>query len=75
MISIRATSSNGGQYVCFQGTAENCTYFSKERYELLNIYFSRGPNLLKFKELLRSENEDCLIRLSKFVKIIMDKFS
>ena len=53
----------------------NCTYFSKERYELLNIYFSRGPNLLKFKELLRSENEDCLIKLSKFVKIIMDKFS
>ncbi|MCU7800877.1 MAG: reverse transcriptase family protein [gamma proteobacterium symbiont of Lucinoma myriamae] len=52
-----------------------CTYFSSERNELLKAYFYKRPNILKFSELLTSNNEACLKRLSKFVNIIMNKFS
>ena len=41
---------------------------------LKNIFYKR-PNLIKFKELLTTENVKLLIKLSDFVKIIMKKFS
>ena len=38
-------------------------------------YFYKCPNIIKFKELLSTENENLLIKLSCFIKIIMKKFA
>ena len=37
--------------------------------------FYKRPNVIKFKELLSTDNVKDLIQLSKFVDIIMKKFS
>ena len=52
-----------------------CPYFSHERANFLKPYFYRRPNIVKYKDLLSSKNKNTLLKLSKFVKIIMNKFS
>ena len=51
-----------------------CNNFKSERKDFLMPYFYKRPNIIKFKELLSTENEN-LIKLSCFVDIIMKKFS
>ena len=52
-----------------------CNHFKSERKNFLMPYFYKRPNIIKFKELLSTENENLLIKLSCFIKIIMKKFS
>ena len=52
-----------------------CYHFKSERKNFLMPYFYKRPNIIKFKELLSTENENLLIKLSCFIKIIMKKFS
>ena len=51
-----------------------CSFFLTDRQSLLDRYFYKRPNIIKFKELLTIKNELKLIRLAKFVKIIMKLF-
>lgn len=52
-----------------------CNYFKSERQQLLKPYYCKNPNIIKFKELLSTDNITLLVKLSKFVGIIMKKFS
>ena len=52
-----------------------CNHFKSERKNFLMPYFYKHPNIIKFKELLSTENENLLIKLSCFTEIIMKKFS
>ena len=52
-----------------------CSHFNSDRKQFLKPYFYKRPNMIKFKELLTTENGKLLIKLSDFVKIIMKKFS
>ena len=51
-----------------------CPIFHAQRQSHLKQYYIRRPNMLKFGELLKSENLSILTKLSKFTKIIMDTF-
>ncbi|MCU7801540.1 MAG: hypothetical protein KZQ70_15755, partial [gamma proteobacterium symbiont of Lucinoma myriamae] len=51
-----------------------CSYFDTERKQFLKPYFYKRPNIIKFKELLSSNNVTLLKKLSKFVDIIMETF-
>ena len=52
-----------------------CPYFANEREEFLKTYYYRRPNIIKYKNLLTCNNKPTLIKLSKFMKIIMEKFN
>ena len=52
-----------------------CKVFEPERKRLLKPYFYTRPNMLKFKDLLCSDNMAILNKLSEFVKVIMSKFT
>ncbi|MEW8546068.1 MAG: reverse transcriptase family protein [Candidatus Thiodiazotropha sp.] len=52
-----------------------CPFFANERKELLKKYYYTRPNILKYKDLLTSKNKSELVNLSKFMKLIMNKFS
>ena len=52
-----------------------CDYFTSDRKLYLKPYFYVKPNIRKYRELFTSTNETTLIKLSKFVAIIMEKFS
>lgn len=51
-----------------------CPHFKLERLKYLKPYYYRRPNMLKFGELLRSNKVSVLIRLSKFIEIILRLF-
>ena len=51
-----------------------CPYFANDRINFLKPYFYRRPNILKYKDLLSNKNKTILLKLSKFVKIIMNAF-
>ena len=52
-----------------------CNHFKSERKNFLMPYFYKRPNIIKFKELLSTENENLLIKLSCFIEIIIKTFS
>ena len=52
-----------------------CDFFKSDRKLYLKLYFYVKPNIRKYRELFTSTNEATLIKLSKFVAIIMEKFS
>ena len=52
-----------------------CPYFANDRKEYLKSYYYKRPNILKFNELMSSRNRQTLIKLSKFVDIIMKHFA
>ena len=52
-----------------------CDFFKSDRKLYLKPYFYVKPNNRKYRELFTSTNEATLIKLSKFVAIIMEKFS
>ena len=49
-------------------------FFKSDRKLYLKPYFYVKPNICKYRELFNSTNEATLIKLSKFVAIIMEKF-
>ena len=51
-----------------------CPFFLNERKQYIDPYYFRRPNILKYSQLLNITNESKLIRLSKFMKIIMKSF-
>ena len=52
-----------------------CTFFENERKHFLKPYYYTRPNIIKFKNLLGSKNKMLLTKLSKFMKLIMNKFA
>lgn len=48
-----------------------CTYFKQERKSLIDQYFYKSPNILKFKELLQISDQEKIASLSRFMRIIM----
>ena len=52
-----------------------CDFFKSGRKLYLKPYFYVKPNIRKYRELFTSTNEATLIKLSKFVAVIMEKFS
>ena len=52
-----------------------CKFFESGRKHLMKPYFYTRPNMLKFNDLLRSDNIAILKKLSEFVKVIMSKFT
>ena len=52
-----------------------CDSFTSDRKLYLKPYFYVKPNIRKYRELFTSTNEATLIKLPKFVAIIMEKFS
>ena len=52
-----------------------CDFFKSDRKLYLKPYFYVKPNIRKYRELFTSTDEATLIKLSKFVAIIMEKFS
>lgn len=51
-----------------------CPFFANERKKFLKPYYCTGPNIIKYKDLLTCRNKSVLLKLSKFMKLIMDKF-
>ena len=52
-----------------------CPYFEHDRTTLLKPYYYTRPNIIKYKELMTNKNTNEQINLSKFMKIIMNKFA
>ena len=52
-----------------------CPYFKQDRLRLIPACYWERPNILKYRNLLCSNNETCLVNLSKFMGIIMKVFS
>ena len=52
-----------------------CSFFETERKELLRPYYYSRPNIIKFQDLLNCNSKTILTKLSKFMKVIMNKFS
>lgn len=52
-----------------------CDFFQTDRKQFLKSYFYKRPNVMKFNELLSTDNIKDLIQLSKFLDIILKKFS
>ena len=51
-----------------------CPYFKTQRQLYIKPYYARRPSMIKFCELNKSNDATVLTKLSKFVKIIIDKF-
>ena len=52
-----------------------CTFFSKERRHFLDSHYYERPNTLKMYELFNNQNVSTLIKLCKFIDIIVKKFA
>ena len=48
-----------------------CDYFSDSRKLLIKKYYYRSPNTIKYNQLLENESKQVLLKLVKFVKIIL----
>ena len=51
-----------------------CKFFETDRKNLIPQYFWRSPNVITFELLFSSHNKKLLIKLSKFIYIIVTKF-
>jgi hypothetical protein len=49
----------------------NCIHFQEQRKQLIRNYYYINPNTLKFYQLFNSENKTQLVKLCKFIDIIM----
>ena len=48
-----------------------CPHFKETRQNYLKPYFIKRPNVLKFKELMQTNQMKTLNNLSKFIKILL----
>lgn len=53
----------------------SCKYFRSERRASIDPYFYQSPNVLKFKELLQISDAEKLVKLAKFMRLIMQRFN
>ena len=51
-----------------------CRAFAAKRMQLIQPYFVRRPNVLKFQELFESSDPDVLMKLAKFTQIVMKAY-
>ena len=49
----------------------SCSYFLDNRIQLLKPYYYKRSNCIKFSQLLGSSQKSVLLKLAKFMKIIM----
>ena len=52
-----------------------CSYFKRDRLRLIPASYWERPNVLKYKSLLCTSDETCLVNLGKFMGIIIKTFS
>lgn len=52
-----------------------CPYFQTDREQLVDRYYYSRPNIIKYKQLFQITNKTKLIRLSRFMKLIMNYFN
>lgn len=52
-----------------------CNYFLAERKQFIKPYYFRRPNVLKYRDLMNTENKMQLINLCKFLRILFSKLS
>lgn len=52
-----------------------CPYFHAERIKFIDSNYINHPNILSMKKIMNSVHVNTLLNLSKFVSIIMEKFS
>ena len=52
----------------------NCGYFSRRRLKLLPVWSYQPPNIVKFEQLMTSNDTIVLNKLAFFIKIILTKF-
>ena len=50
-----------------------CPFFKHERRTYIDLHFRNAPNILKYKEILQIADTDKLVRLGKYMRIIMQK--
>ena len=50
------------------------TYFTEERKKYLQKFYLRHVNILKFQNLMSTENLKLLKQLSRFISIVLSKF-
>ena len=48
-----------------------CTFFAAERRTHIGKYYYQRPNVIKYKQLLETTQEKKLIKLSKFMNLII----
>ena len=51
-----------------------CKFFEPDRNNLIPHYYLRSPNVITFELLFSTKNKNILIKLSKFISIILAKF-
>lgn len=51
-----------------------CPFFERNRHKYIPVKYSTRPNMLKFNDLMNSNNEDTLINLALFMRYIMKEF-
>lgn len=44
-----------------------CPFFVRERKKMIDQYYYKNPNIIKFRELLNIQNEQKLTKISKFM--------
>ena len=52
-----------------------CQYFKRDRIQFLDKFYYTRPNVLKFTQLMNSDNPKVLKKLCTFVKVIMNAFN
>lgn len=48
-----------------------CSFFREDRIKLIRPYFRKNPNVIKFHDLLANTNKTVLLRLVRFINIIL----
>ena len=48
----------------------SCKYFEDERKHFLKSYFCKGPNIIKFDQLLNLQDDKQLKKLCRFINVI-----
>ena len=51
-----------------------CTFFERDRVNLIPRYYWRNPNAITFESLFCSKNKNVLIKISKFISLIVSRF-
>ena len=52
-----------------------CSFFKQAREKLISSYFIERPNMPKYKQLLCSDDDRCLVNVSKLMGIIIKQFA
>ena len=49
-----------------------CPFFNDSRLQNVHRFYHSNPNILKFKQLMNTNSRPLLVRLCKFIRIIME---